>query len=281
MGSSDAYVRGLVGPRLRAGEEIWSIGAVVRYGTHNLVGNPVGSGLAHLAVATSQRLFLFAVGGSGARPSPPATSEECWEYRDLLNVRTEHVGGFLDQTRVTIVPRGATGPHGGKGTMLYLPREAEGLPDHGRFCREFFGWLAPRVTSGELASGAALAPASTGAAPPGASQVYPRGPKGRVRTFGEFHGALALTLGAYLGYWFVTVSREVNAFLGEERMSGVKILAATVLTLGAYQMYFQFIEAPRIIAQLRARAGLAIRSPPALMPWRFQRELNEVWLSLP
>lgn len=107
------------------------------------------------------------------------------------------------------------------------------------------------------------------------------GPKGKNRGFIGFFFLHCITLGIYNPVWWFKVAGEVNTFLGQERMSGAKIVFLSPLTLGIYFLLWQFKDGPKIVRELQARAGLQQKSPFAVSPWGFQRELNKVWNALP
>lgn len=107
------------------------------------------------------------------------------------------------------------------------------------------------------------------------------GPKGKNRGFIGFFFLHCVTLGIYNPVWWFKVAGEVNSFLGQERMSGAKIVFLSPLTLGIYFLLWQFKYGPTIIKEIQQRAGLPPKSPFAVSPWGFQRELNKVWNALP
>ncbi|MGE0788305.1 MAG: DUF4234 domain-containing protein [Sandaracinaceae bacterium] len=91
----------------------------------------------------------------------------------------------------------------------------------------------------------------------------------------------AVTFGIYLLWWAFKVSGEVNGFLGTERMSAIKILAFNFLSCGLYGLYFQFVEAKKIIEEVQTKAGLPAQAPFFLAPLQFQGALNKVWEQIP
>jgi len=107
------------------------------------------------------------------------------------------------------------------------------------------------------------------------------GPKGKVRGFIAFFLLHCITLGIYSPVWWFKVAGEVNTFLGQERMSGAKMVFLSPITLGIYYLVWQFKEGPSILREVQGRAGLPPKSPFAVSPWAFQRELNKVWTALP
>jgi hypothetical protein len=107
------------------------------------------------------------------------------------------------------------------------------------------------------------------------------GPKGKVRGFFSFFGLHLITLGVYNMVWWFSVAKEVNSFLGSDRMSAVKIMLLSPITLGLYMVFWQFSEGPKIIKEVQARAGLPQKAPFLAGPWQFQRSLNQVWGALP
>lgn len=108
-----------------------------------------------------------------------------------------------------------------------------------------------------------------------------RGPKGKVRGFFSFFFLHLITLGLYNVFWWFHVAKEVNAFLGEERMSGAKMVLLSPLTLGIYALVWQFRDGPRIIKDVQTRAGISPKAPFMVGPWQFQSALNRVWECLP
>jgi hypothetical protein len=90
-----------------------------------------------------------------------------------------------------------------------------------------------------------------------------------------------LTGGLYLVIYWIYAGKEVNAFLGKERMSGTKIAVLNALTCGMYGVYFGFVEGPAIIVEVQAHAGLPPKRPFMTAPFQFQMALNEVWNALP
>lgn len=107
------------------------------------------------------------------------------------------------------------------------------------------------------------------------------GPKGEVRGFLSFFGLHMVTLGFYSFYWWFKVAGEVNAFLGQERMSAMKLLLLSPITCGIYMLIWEFSEGPKIIKEIQAKAGLPQNAPWFVGPWQFQRELNKVWEATP
>lgn len=106
-------------------------------------------------------------------------------------------------------------------------------------------------------------------------------PKGKVRGFLSFFGLHLITFGIYNMFWRFNVAKEVNTYLGSERMSAAKILFLSPLTLGLYMLFWQFSDGPKIIKEVQARAGLPQKAPFMAGPWQFQRSLNQVWNALP
>lgn len=107
------------------------------------------------------------------------------------------------------------------------------------------------------------------------------GPKGKIRGFLSFFGLHLITFGMYNMFWWFNVAKEVNAFLGSERMSAAKIVFLSPVTLGLYMLYWQFSDGPKIIKEVQGRAGLPEKAPFMTGPWQFQRSLNQVWNALP
>jgi hypothetical protein len=77
------------------------------------------------------------------------------------------------------------------------------------------------------------------------------------------------------------VAGEVNAFLGQERMSAIKLLLLSPITCGIYMLIWEFSEGPKIIKEIQAKAGLPQNAPWFAGPWQFQRALNQVWEAIP
>ena len=107
------------------------------------------------------------------------------------------------------------------------------------------------------------------------------GPKGKIRGFLSFFGLHLITLGVYNVFWWFNVAKEVNGFLGEERMSAGKLIFLSPLTLGLYMLIWQFSTGPKLIKEVQSRAGLPQKAPFMAGPWQFQRSLNQVWQALP
>ncbi len=107
------------------------------------------------------------------------------------------------------------------------------------------------------------------------------GPKGEVRGLMAFFGLHLITLGFYNTYWWFKVSGEVNAFLGEERMSAIKLMLLSMVTCGIYMLIWQFSTGPAILKEVQRKAGLPENAPFFVGPWQFQRTLNRVWEALP
>jgi len=103
------------------------------------------------------------------------------------------------------------------------------------------------------------------------------GPAGEVRGLVSFFGLHLITLGFYPIFWWFKVAGEVNAFLGQERMSAVKLLLLSPVTCGIYMLIWEFSEGGKIIKDVQAKAGLPQSAPFFVGPWQFQRELNKVW----
>ncbi|MEZ4339771.1 MAG: DUF4234 domain-containing protein [Sandaracinaceae bacterium] len=105
------------------------------------------------------------------------------------------------------------------------------------------------------------------------------GPKGEVRNVFMMALLWVVTFGIYAIWWSFKVAGEVNAFLGTERMSAIKIMAFTFLSCGLYGLYFQFVEAKNILKEVQAKAGQPQETPFVVNPISFQRTLNKVWES--
>ncbi|MBI5532669.1 MAG: DUF4234 domain-containing protein [Deltaproteobacteria bacterium] len=105
----------------------------------------------------------------------------------------------------------------------------------------------------------------------------PRGPKGEIR--GGFKMLLLwmCTCGIYALWWYFKVSSEVNAFLGYNRMSALKILGLSSVTCGIYGFYFIFVDGKKIIGEVQAKAGLPVDPPFMAGPMQIQSALNKVW----
>ena len=108
-----------------------------------------------------------------------------------------------------------------------------------------------------------------------------KGPKGKVRGFLSFFGLHLITFGIYNMFWWFNVAKEVNNFLGADRMSAGKIVFLSPVTLGLYMLFWQFSDGPKIIKEVQAQAGLPQKAPFMTGPWQFQRSLNHVWNALP
>lgn len=107
------------------------------------------------------------------------------------------------------------------------------------------------------------------------------GPKGKVRGFMSFFFLHIITFGIYNIFWWFNVAKEVNAFLGEERMSGAKMVFLSPITFGLYALIWQFGDGPKIIKEVQTKAGLPPKAPFMVGPWQFQRCLNKAWESMP
>jgi hypothetical protein len=107
------------------------------------------------------------------------------------------------------------------------------------------------------------------------------GPKGEIRPWLTFFILTFVTLGFYISYWYFKVAKEVNAFLGEEKMNPIKMYLLSVVTCGLYMIYWQWSAGPDIIKQIQAKAGLPLNPPFYAGPWQFQRALNLVWEQIP
>ena len=103
------------------------------------------------------------------------------------------------------------------------------------------------------------------------------GPVGEVRGLMGFFGLHLITLGFYNFYWWFKVAGEVNGFLGQERMSAIKLLLLSPVTCGIYMLIWEFSEGGKILKDVQAKAGLPQSAPFFVGPWQFQRELNKVW----
>ncbi len=107
------------------------------------------------------------------------------------------------------------------------------------------------------------------------------GPKGEVRS--PFMGLLftALSFGLYGMWWWWKMQSEVNAFLGTDRMSVIKIFGLSFVTCGFYGLYFMWVDGKAIIREVQAKAGLPEKPPFVCDMLRMQKALNEVWESIP
>lgn len=105
--------------------------------------------------------------------------------------------------------------------------------------------------------------------------------KGKTRGFISFFGLHMVTLGIYNMFWWFNVAKEVNAFLGQERMSGAKVVFLTPITCGIYGLIWQFSDGPKIIKEMQAKAGLPQKAPFFVGPWQFQSALNKIWEAVP
>lgn len=103
------------------------------------------------------------------------------------------------------------------------------------------------------------------------------GPVGEVRGLVSFFGLHLITFGFYSLFWWFKVAGEVNAFLGTERMSAIKLLLLSPVTCGIYMLIWEFSEGGKILKDVQAKAGLPQSAPFFVGPWQFQRELNKVW----
>lgn len=107
------------------------------------------------------------------------------------------------------------------------------------------------------------------------------GPKGEVRPPLISFLFTFMSCGLYGLYWGHKLTNEVNAFLGEERMSLLKIVGLSWLTCNAYGLYFIFVEGKEIIKEVQAKAGLPQKAPLLADIVRMQGALNAVWEQLP
>lgn len=105
--------------------------------------------------------------------------------------------------------------------------------------------------------------------------------KGQVRGFFSFFLLHMVTLGIYNLVWWFKVAKEVNTFLGTERMSAGKLVFLSPVTCGIYMFIWQLGDGPKIIKEVQAKAGLPQKAPFFVGPWQFQSALNKVWQALP
>jgi hypothetical protein len=103
------------------------------------------------------------------------------------------------------------------------------------------------------------------------------GPKGEVRSVFMMMIFWVLSLGIYGMWWSFKVSSEVNAFLGENRLSAIKVMLLTAVTCGLYGLYFQFVEAKNVLREVQKKAGQREKVPFVVGPMQFQGTLNKVW----
>lgn len=107
------------------------------------------------------------------------------------------------------------------------------------------------------------------------------GPKGEVRSVFVMMLLWVVTFGIYGVWWSFKVSSEVNAFLGSDRMSAIKVMLLTAVTCGLYGLYFQFVEAKNVLREVQTKAGKPGKVPFVVGPMQFQGTLNKVWEGLP
>lgn len=107
------------------------------------------------------------------------------------------------------------------------------------------------------------------------------GPKGEVRPLFLMMIYWVLSFGIYGMWWSFKVSSEVNAFLGKDRLSAIKVWLLTAVTCGLYGLYFQFIEAKNILREVQQKAGVPQKVPFLIGPMQFQGTLNKVWEGMP
>lgn len=107
------------------------------------------------------------------------------------------------------------------------------------------------------------------------------GPKGEVRSVFLMMVLWVVTLGIYGIWWGFKVCGEVNAFLGTDRISALKIGLLTSVTCGLYGLYFQFVEGKNVIREVQAKAGKPGKVPFIVGPMQFQGALNKVWEGMP
>ena len=107
------------------------------------------------------------------------------------------------------------------------------------------------------------------------------GPKGEVRSPIMSILLTVATCGLYGFYWWWKMASEVNAFLGTERMSVLKIFGLSSVTCGLYGLYFIWVDGKNVIREVQAKAGLPENAPFLADQVRLQRALNEVWEQLP
>lgn len=107
------------------------------------------------------------------------------------------------------------------------------------------------------------------------------GPKGEVRSVFLMSILWVVTFGIYGIWWSFKVASEVNAFLGAERLSAIKVWLLTTVTCGLYGLYFQFVEGKNVIREVQAKAGAPGKVPFIVGPTQFQGALNKVWEGIP
>ena len=107
------------------------------------------------------------------------------------------------------------------------------------------------------------------------------GPKGEVRSPFMGLGLTVISCGLYGMYWWWKMASEVNAFLGTDRMSVLKIFGLSSVTCGLYGLYFMWVDGKAIIREVQAKAGLPENPPFFCDLLRMQKALNSVWESMP
>ena len=107
------------------------------------------------------------------------------------------------------------------------------------------------------------------------------GPKGEVRSVFVVFLLWVVTFGIYGIWWSFKVCGEVNAFLGTDRISAIKIGLLSAVTCGLYGLYFQFVEAKNVLREVQQKAGRPGKIPFVVGPMQFQGVLNKVWEGMP
>jgi hypothetical protein len=109
----------------------------------------------------------------------------------------------------------------------------------------------------------------------------PRGPKGEVRSVFMVMILNLVTCGIYGMIWFFKMSGEINAFLGVERISPIKVWLLSSVTCGIYGLYFMFVDGKEIVKEVQAKAGLPPDPPFIAGPLQIQGAINKVWEAIP
>jgi hypothetical protein len=105
--------------------------------------------------------------------------------------------------------------------------------------------------------GMAAAPAMGAPAP---SNMVPwdgtNGPKGQIRKGTQVLLYSVLTCGIYQMIWFVSICKEMSAFLKRDEPNWLKVIGLSLVTCNVYGLYWFAVKLGALIGEIQQRAGV-------------------------